>query len=66
MAEQYGNKKYWEHLREHIGILGNLMGTNIKKQKMPLWPPQTQKKDPFEPSHWLHEIFISKTTCHLK
>jgi hypothetical protein len=44
MADQYVNKIYWEHLREHIEILGNLMGTNIKTKNAPLAPPNPKER----------------------
>ncbi len=42
-----------------------------RKPKIPL-PPTSPKKEKnwtleecmFEPSHWLHETFISKVVCH--
>jgi hypothetical protein len=38
--------------------LGNVVET--KKTPKKLGPPMSM----FEPSHWLHEICISKTICH--
>jgi len=47
---------YWEHIGD-------------QKKTDPLSPPPQKKNiGPYsvyvEPSHWLHEIFISKTVCH--
>jgi len=46
---------------------GNKLGTYQKRN--PHFPPpspkpQKEKIKPPEPSHWQHEIFISKLVCH--
>jgi len=49
-----------------VVLLGTYWGP--KKTDPPSLPPQKKNIGPYsvyvEPSHWLHEIFISKTVCH--
>jgi len=58
LSRTYGIKLwcYWEHIGDQ------------KKTDPPSPPPQKKNIGPYslyvEPSHWLHEIFISKTVCH--
>ncbi len=56
---KYGNwlkaRCYWEHPWEPDG---NMLGTKKKRKEFEaLWVHA-------EASHWLHEIYISKTVCH--
>jgi hypothetical protein len=57
-GEWYGIKLgcYWEHLKEW---LGEQLGNEKKRQKNPSLISVAQ------PSHWLHETFISKTVCFI-
>ncbi len=71
-AKAYGIKVrcYEKHVGEHIGNLVNILGTGdffIKN----LPPPPTEKEKKARhlecmlgPSHWLHEISLSKRVCH--
>jgi hypothetical protein len=73
MAKQYGIKKWHaigNILRNRLKTwgtfweqLGNLLVTK-KQKKNPSPKPKRKKLSPFEHSHWLHEISISKTICH--
>ncbi len=79
MGKPYGIKLrcyrcYWECLEKQLGNLGNLMGTwwehngNKEQTKKYLLLPLKEEIGPSlvysEPSHWLHETFISKIVCH--
>ncbi len=78
LGKPYGIKLrcYWELLREQLGNLKetwwehikNKEGKKRKKEKVPPPHPQKEKQGPSwmhaEPSHWLHEISISKTIYH--
>jgi hypothetical protein len=70
---------YWEqpwgtHWEPHGNLNGNMLGTKAKWKKSspppPAPSPNLKRKENnalwvhAEPSHWLHEISISKTVCH--
>ncbi len=59
---------HWEHLREQIGNLGNILITWWEQLENLMGTKWEQKRKetnpPLEPSHWLHEISISKMVCH--
>jgi hypothetical protein len=66
VAKQHGIKLrcYWEHLREHIENLKNILGTHWEQKKtkksspFPSRKPKRKNQAPkvhVEPFHWLHE-----------
>ncbi len=56
---------WWEHFQN---LIRTTLGTHWepKNAPPPLSPPKPKwrKLSPLEPSHWLHEISISKMVCH--
>jgi hypothetical protein len=60
----------WEPDGNPLGTWREHIGNKRKMKKIPPAPhlPKLQREKHFrvhaEPSHWLHEIFISKTVCH--
>jgi hypothetical protein len=70
LGKTYGIKgrSYWEHpWGTHWELEGNK--GKMKKKPSPTHPKLKRKnikalRVHAEPSHWLHEIFISKTVCH--